>query len=293
MEMNIWRRFSSCSRSLSFAGGAVSGSPNAARRPRARRRSLSSSPSGTLASLGSFETFVSPSTMARTSAPNVASISSSVTAVSSTVSWRRPAATVSRSMPRPQSRPATATGWTMKGSPERRIWPACAPCATRSASWTNDSASCDLRYAHRFLSSAQSRATARSSARAARSLRLRMRSAVTLPASFCSRSLVPRCAAAQSSRSSRRFQRLRRGRPRPPRNRPRSVDATSKSKTSGASSGKRRRTVARRGARRIEAGRNVEVLATSRAARSVVFGPARARRGAEGLARPPRSAPRF
>ena len=53
---------------------------------------------------------VTPSTSARTSAPKWPSISSGVTSVSSTTSWRKPAAITGALAPMSRSRLATATG---------------------------------------------------------------------------------------------------------------------------------------------------------------------------------------
>ena len=53
---------------------------------------------------------VTPSTKPRTSAPKCCSISSGVTSVSSTTSWRKPAAITLALAPMSRSRSATATG---------------------------------------------------------------------------------------------------------------------------------------------------------------------------------------
>ena len=66
---------------------------------------------------------VTPSTIWATTGPKPSSISPRETAVSSTESCRRAAARVMSSMPKPASTVATATGWEMKASPDRRNWP--------------------------------------------------------------------------------------------------------------------------------------------------------------------------
>ena len=63
---------------------------------------------------------VTPSTIAVTSGPNRSSISPSVRTVSSTASCSRAAAIDTSSMPYWATIPATASGWVMYGSPERR-----------------------------------------------------------------------------------------------------------------------------------------------------------------------------
>ena len=108
MAMNMDRMFSTCSFSASAAGSSR-------------------------AIFGSFDTLVSPSTMRRTSTPNMASTSPKVRSVSSTVSWSRPETTVSRSMCVRARIFATSTGWVTKGSPDRLFWPRWARNATSTA----------------------------------------------------------------------------------------------------------------------------------------------------------------
>ena len=56
---------------------------------------------------------VTPSTIWATAGPKLASSSGNDTAVSSTESWSRAAASVTSSIPRPARTVATATGWEM------------------------------------------------------------------------------------------------------------------------------------------------------------------------------------
>ena len=63
---------------------------------------------------------VTPSTIAATAGPNSASIWAKVTPVSSTASCNSAAAAATLSSPRSAMIVATATGWVMYGSPERR-----------------------------------------------------------------------------------------------------------------------------------------------------------------------------
>ena len=67
--------------------------------------------------------FVTPSTISATTLPNSDSISATVTAVSSTTSWRSAATTLVASRPRSATIWATAMEWVMYGSPDRRRWP--------------------------------------------------------------------------------------------------------------------------------------------------------------------------
>ena len=90
---------------------------------------------------------VTPSTNAATSAPNSFSMSASVNAVSSATSCRRAATIVVSSRPKWATIVATANGWVMYGSPERRICPSCAASATSYARWisSEDAFGCALR----------------------------------------------------------------------------------------------------------------------------------------------------
>ena len=72
---------------------------------------------------------VTPSTIWATTGPNSASSSPSESAVSSTESCNKAAASVMSSIPRPARTVATASGWDIKGSPERRTWPSWARSA--------------------------------------------------------------------------------------------------------------------------------------------------------------------
>ena len=91
-------------------------------------------------------TLVSPSTMRRTARPNLASMDSNVTrSVSSTVSCRSPAITVSWSIFCSASMPATATGCVMNGSPDLRRCPSCASYANCTA-WNTSVRSNSERY---------------------------------------------------------------------------------------------------------------------------------------------------
>ena len=84
--------------------------------------------------LESLLTFVSPSTMRRTSGPNCFSIMPNVTySTSSTVSCSSPAMMLSESMPSRARITATATGCVMYGSPLLRFTPACASRANTYA----------------------------------------------------------------------------------------------------------------------------------------------------------------
>jgi hypothetical protein len=76
---------------------------------------------------------VTPSTISAISVPNWCSTSPRVTAVSSTASWSRAAATVVSSRPMSATMLATASGWLMYFSPERRYWPSWAAAATSKA----------------------------------------------------------------------------------------------------------------------------------------------------------------
>src|SRR5215469_1659104 len=76
---------------------------------------------------------VTPSTRAATSSPNSRRSSTSVYAVSSTVSCSSAAQMVSWFMPSSARIVATASGWVMYGSPLRRFWPACQCAATSYA----------------------------------------------------------------------------------------------------------------------------------------------------------------
>ena len=83
-------------------------------------------------------TLVSPSTMRLTARPNLSSMDSNVTrSVSSTVSCRSPAITVSWSIFCSASMPATATGCVMNGSPDLRLCPSCASNAKTTAWYTS------------------------------------------------------------------------------------------------------------------------------------------------------------
>ncbi len=64
-----------------------------------------------------------PSTRSATTTPNNSSISSFVTAVSSTTSWRRAAAKAGESRCQSASILETATGWDIYGSPVFLNWP--------------------------------------------------------------------------------------------------------------------------------------------------------------------------
>ena len=66
--------------------------------------------------------FVTPSTKRATSFPNISASCSSVYTVSSTTSWRSPAAIVSLSISRSARMIATQSGWIMYGSPDFRFW---------------------------------------------------------------------------------------------------------------------------------------------------------------------------
>ena len=117
IAMNIERKFSTCSSAL------------------VRMSSSTSAGSSIWARtiLGSFDTFVSPSTILRTVGPKSDCTSSKVSAVSSTVSWRRPAQSVALSICVFAKMIVTATGWVMYGSPLRRVCPRCVRNATSSA----------------------------------------------------------------------------------------------------------------------------------------------------------------
>ena len=191
MATNICRRFSNCS--SSFPPGVSVSEPSVA------------------SSLGSFDTFVSPSTSARTSGPKRRSTSSNRRNVSSTVSCSSPATTVSRSIDRSASRIDTATGWLTKGSPLRRFWPACAPWATISASRTTARSSFG-RYAMAFSRRFQSRSTARMSARATASWSRSLHVAFAPRSSFLMRDVRRgACISLQSSSSCSRLYSVRIG----------------------------------------------------------------------------------
>ena len=66
-----------------------------------------------LVSNWSRSSLVTPSTMAATSGPKSLEMSARVTSVSSTASWRRAAAMVTSSRPRPARMRATDSGWLM------------------------------------------------------------------------------------------------------------------------------------------------------------------------------------
>ena len=70
-----------------------------------------------------------------TSSPNSSSIAASVTCVSSTVSWSSAASRVVVSRRRSARIAVTATGCSMKSSPDLRFCPSCESWANMNARW--------------------------------------------------------------------------------------------------------------------------------------------------------------
>mmetsp|Transcript_4506 Transcript_4506/g.14974 ORF Transcript_4506/g.14974 Transcript_4506/m.14974 type:complete len:291 (-) Transcript_4506:22-894(-) len=124
-----------CSRSASLTTTIRQSSPMATSIARWLRERLVAS-SRAAAVTPSFERFVSPSTIEATLGPKQRAMSCSVRSVSSTVSWRRPATMVSRSILSPAKMVDVSTGCTMNGSPFLRAWPACAAAASCTARCT-------------------------------------------------------------------------------------------------------------------------------------------------------------
>src|SRR5439155_1101163 len=99
---------------------------------------------------------VTPSTRLAISSPERSRTSSRLADVSSTVSCRRAAHSVSVSSRRPAQILATPTGWVMKSSPDLRRWSAWCSQAKTNASWTRarststiESAACSSTIANR------------------------------------------------------------------------------------------------------------------------------------------------
>ena len=114
---NIDRRFSTCSSCLLKAEATTARCVSASRVPLAYRSVANSERT----IFGSFDTFVSPSTMRRTSTPKRRSTASKVSAVSSTVSCSRRRPTRNQRLSARMDAPAH--GCVMKLSPLRRRWP--------------------------------------------------------------------------------------------------------------------------------------------------------------------------